>query len=71
MTALPSPQRLTGATSFERTLLRAASALDRFVRSRLATRSAHEYRRAQEAQGAGASDRSAAVARGAIGMMPG
>jgi hypothetical protein len=70
MTALPSPQRLTGATSFERTLLRAASALDGFVLSRLALRSTLEYRRAQEAQGAGASARGAAIALGAIGMMP-
>ena len=70
MTAISAPRALTRATPFERTLLRAASALDLFVAARLERRGGAAHRRAVEAQTAAAADRRAAEARGAIGMLP-
>lgn len=70
MTAISAPRPLTRATPFERTLLHAASAIDRFVALRLERRSNPEYRRAHEARARSVSFRDAAVARGAIGVIP-
>ena len=70
MTAISSPRISTGATLFERTLLGAASALDRFVAERLERRRGADYRRAHDAQFAFVAERDAAHARGVIGLMP-
>ena len=70
MTAISAPRVSTGATPFERTLLHAASALDRFVASRLERRGATEYRRADDARRAYSVTRDAAHARGALGLLP-
>ena len=70
MTAISAPRALTRATPFERTLLRAASTLDRFVAARLERRGGNAHRRAAEVQITVAADRRAAEARGAIGMLP-
>ena len=70
MTAISASRVSSGATPFERTLLSAASALDRFVAGRLELRGGSEYRRAHDAQLAFAATRDAAQARGAIGLLP-
>jgi hypothetical protein len=70
MTAISSPRVSTSATLFERTLLGAASALDRFVAERLERRGEPGYRRAHDAQFAFIAGRDAAQARGVIGMLP-
>ena len=70
MTAISAPRVLSGATPFERALLSAASALDRFVAHRLQRRGEAGYRRAHEAQLAFAVTRDAAQARGAMGLLP-
>lgn len=70
MTAISAPRVRTGATSFERVLLGAASGLDRFVANRLERRGSSEYRRADHAQSSHAATRDAAHARGAIGLLP-
>ena len=70
MTAITSPRVSAGATLFERALLGAASALDRFVAERLERRGEPEYRRAHDAQFAFVAGRDAAQARGVIGLLP-
>jgi hypothetical protein len=70
MTAISSPRVSTSATLFERALLGAASALDRFVAERLERRGEPGYRRAHDAQFAFIAGRDAAQARGVIGMLP-
>ncbi len=60
----------TRTTGFERTLLRAASALDAFVVTRLERRDGDELRRVQLAQDATAEARRSAQARGAMGVLP-
>jgi hypothetical protein len=70
MTAISAPRVRTGATAFERTLLGAASALDRFVAVRLERRSGAEYGRAHAAQLAFVARRDAAQARGVMGLLP-
>jgi hypothetical protein len=70
MTAISSPRVSTGATPFERALLGAASALERFVAERLERRGGAGYRRANDAQVAFVAERDAAHARGVIGLLP-
>ena len=70
MTAISAPRVRTGATPFERALLGAASALDRFVANRVERRGDTGYRRAHQAQLSFAAARDAARARGAIGLLP-
>jgi hypothetical protein len=70
MTAITAPRTVAGTTSFERTLLRAASALDQFVLHRLERRSAPDARSAAAARSVVASARDAAEAHAAMGMMP-
>ena len=70
MTAISAARTSTRATPFERTLLRAASALDDIVAARIERRGGAEYRRAAEAQSAVVAVRSSAEARGAIGVLP-
>lgn len=60
----------TRATTFERTLLRAASALDAFVLTRVERRGADELRRVARTQDASAEARRSAQARGAMGVLP-
>lgn len=68
MTTISAPR--AAATPFESVLLRAASALDRFVATRLEQRGALVYRRATQARMAALGARDAAEARGAIGILP-
>jgi hypothetical protein len=70
MTAISAPRTSAGITPFERSLLRAASAMDQFVVRRLDRRASSEYRRAADVQTATAAVRQAAQARGAIGLLP-
>lgn len=70
MTTISAPRALTRPTPFERTLLHAAAALDRFVSSRLERRGTTEHRRADDAWRAHSVTRSAAEAHGAIGLLP-
>jgi hypothetical protein len=74
MTAITASQAVVRpaprVTGFERTLLRAASALDLFVAGRVARRGDAEYRRAVLEQSVGALARSDAQARAAIGILP-
>ncbi|MFB9647337.1 hypothetical protein [Microbacterium terregens] len=70
MTAISAPRTLTRATTFERALLRAASALDGFVATRLERRGRVAYRRAAETQARAARFRSSAQACGAVGLLP-
>jgi hypothetical protein len=70
MTAISAPLSSAGITPFERSLLRAASAADRFVLQRLGRRSSSEYRRAAATQSATVAFRDAAQARGAMGLLP-
>jgi len=70
MTAVTAARTATRATPFERTLLRAASALDEFVAARVERRGGAEYRRAAEAQSGVVAVRRSAEARGVIGMLP-
>jgi len=70
MSAISASRTITRATHFERTLLHAASALDLFVANRLERRGRVSYRRAADAQASAADVRSAAEARGAIGVLP-
>jgi len=70
MTAISAPRVSAGTTTFERSLLRAASALDHYVSLRLERRSGAEYRRAAAAQSVAAAVRGAAQAHGSIGMLP-
>jgi len=57
-------------TAFERALLQAASSLDAFVATRLERRSDAARRRSVEVQDAAVRSRSAAEARGALGILP-
>jgi len=57
-------------TAFERTLLQAASTLDAFVAARLERRASAARRDAIAAQDAATRTRSAAEARGALGILP-
>jgi Mg-chelatase subunit ChlD len=70
MTAISAPRTLTRTTSFERTLLRAASTLDHIVEVRLERRSSTAHRAAVDAQSSFAARRRSAEARGAIGLLP-
>lgn len=66
-----APALAARATTFDRVLLRAASAIDAFVVARLERRAQDVSRRAVAMQTAAAQRRDAAVARGAIGILPG
>jgi len=70
MTAISAPRTSAGITPFERSLLRAATALDGYVSHRLDRRASVEYRRAAAAQAATIAIRDAAQAHGAIGLLP-
>ncbi|WP_127818911.1 hypothetical protein [Microbacterium sp. CPCC 204701] len=65
-----APALAARATRFDRTLLRAASAIDAFVVSRLERRAGDGSRRAVAAQAAAEHLRRDAEARGAIGILP-
>jgi len=60
----------TSATRFDRTLLRAASALDAYAVARVVRRSGAEQRRAQATQAAASDTRRDAGALAATGMLP-
>jgi hypothetical protein len=70
MTAISAPRTSAGITTFERSLLRTASAMDRFVVQRLERRASAEYHRAAAVQSATVLARDAAQARGAMGLLP-
>ena len=70
MTAISAPRISAGVTPFERSLLRAASALDQFVSHRLERRAGAEERKAAAVRSSTASARSAAEAHAAWGMLP-
>ena len=57
-------------TAFERTLLQAASTLDAIVGARLERRASVARRQTIAVQDAAARTRGAAVARGAMGLLP-
>lgn len=68
--SIVAPALVAGATRLDRTLLRAASALDSFVVARLERRATDESRRALAAQTTATQQRRDAEARGAIGLLP-
>ena len=70
MTAISAPRVSVGTTPFERSLLRAATALDHFVSHRLERRSSAEERNAAAARSSAASVRNAAEAHAVMGMLP-
>ena len=70
MTAISAPRISAGTTTFERSLLRASTALDQYVSHRLERRSGAEERRVAALRSAVASARGAAEAHAAIGMLP-
>ena len=70
MTAISAPRVSVGTTPFERSLLRAATALDHFVSHRLERRSGADERRAAAVRTTAASVRGAAEAHAAMGMLP-
>lgn len=70
MTAISAPRTSAGITPFERSLLRASSAMDRFVGQRLERRASAGYRRATAAQSSSVAVRDAAQAGAAIGLLP-
>lgn len=65
-----APALAARATRFDRTLLRAASAIDSFVVARIERRAHDESRRVFAAQTAATQRRRDAEARGAIGLLP-
>lgn len=68
--AIVAPALVARSTRLDRTLLRAASALDSFVVARLERRAGGESRRALAAQTTATQRRREAEARGAIGLLP-
>ena len=70
MTTISAPRVSVGITPFERSLLRAATALDQYVSHRLERRSGADERRAAAVRASAASTRSAAEAHAAMGMLP-
>lgn len=70
MTAISAPSVRIHITPFERTLLRTSAAIEQYVGMRLERRAGAESRRATSAQLAAVTARSAAQARGAIGILP-
>jgi hypothetical protein len=70
MTAISATRVRRGATTLERAMLSAASAIDGFVIGRLERRSGSDHRRAHRAQRSFAEAREGAQARGAIGLLP-
>lgn len=70
MSAITAHRAGARTTPLERTLLRAASALDSFVEGRLARRTAVEHRRTIALQDDAARARRTAEALGALGMPP-
>ena len=70
MTAITAPRVSVGITPFERSLLRASSALDQYVSHRLERRSGAEERKADAVRSGAASTRGAAEAHAAMGMLP-
>lgn len=65
-----APALAARATRFDRTLLRAASAIDSFVLARLERRAGEASRRVLTAQAAAAEHRRNVEASGAIGLLP-
>ena len=70
MTAISAPRLSVGTTPFERSLLRAATALDHFVSHRLERRSGAEERGVAALRSTVAATRGAAEAHAAMGMQP-
>lgn len=70
MTAITASRSVAGTTTFERSLLRASTALDTFVSHRLARRTGADYRSAAATQAAAAAKRGAAEAYATVGMLP-
>jgi hypothetical protein len=70
MTAISAPRISAGTTTFERSLLRASTALDQYVSHRLERRSAAEERQAAAVRTSAAAARGAAEAHAAMGMLP-
>ena len=70
MTAISAPRVSVGTTPFERSLLRAATALDQYVSHRLERRSSTEERNAAAVRTSAASARGAAEAHAVMGMLP-